>query len=347
MIGKLSWLVVTLMVAGTIACSGDGDSNKAEDLLPGTDVMDVQPGDMVATPDATLVDATDVALPDVVQPEDYHVDLPEPEDIPLPQDIPDNLDSVPPDVGEDLTADIVTECTLVEECEELHGTPGVCGEWLCEGGFCIDSPLPEGEACDDSDPCTDGDKCDGYGMCAPGEAVDCDDSEFCTDDDCEAGIGCQHAWKAPQECVDGDGKSGIQECTDGAWGECVVPLLCDIKVNTNDPGTVNPFIFPARDGQFYVSYVASEDGGGNVKLAWIDPTTCEITEGPFTVNDVPGGAYYWGAQWALSDGNGNFYAIWEAKSGVGELGFAASESGTAFLPAVEAVSTARTAPTQP
>ncbi len=128
---------------------------------------------------------------------------------------------------------------------------------------------------------------------------------------------------------------------DGVWSECVIPELCDIKVNTNSTGTVNPFIFPARDGQFYVSYVASEDEGGNMKLAWLDPTTCEVTEGPFTVNDILGGAYYWGAQWALSDGNGNFYAVWEAKSGVGELGFAASESGTSFLPAIEAVSTSQ------
>ena len=338
---KLRWLALAFIVAGTMACSSDSNSNQGDDLLPGFDVSDIVAGDQAATPDGTVVDAGDTSPADIVLPEDYHVDSLEPEDLPLPQDLAEDLGPLPTDIVADSTTDILAECILADDCDAKYGASAVCGEWLCEGGFCIDSPLLEGEACDNGDPCSDGDECDGYGMCAPGAAVDCEDGEFCTDDSCEAGIGCQHLWKAPQECVDGDGKAGIQECTAGSWGDCVVPLLCDIKVNTNDTGTVNPFIFPARNGQFYVSYVASEDGGGNVKLAWIDPTTCLITEGPFTVNDVPGGAYYWGAQWALSDGNGNFYAVWEAKSGVGELGFAASESGTSFLPSVEAVTTSQ------
>lgn len=339
MIRKLVWQVLGLVVVGTMACSAESDNKAGEDLL--TDVTDVVAGDLTVTEDATPVDAVEVGPTDVPLPEDISIDAPEPQDLPPPQDLTEDLGPVPPDVGEDSFVDVVTECSQADDCEALYGMSGLCGEWLCEGGFCIDSPLAAGTACDDGDPCSDGDECDGYLMCAPGAPLDCDDSEFCTDDFCTAGVGCQNTLKPPQPCVDGNGDTGVQECIDGAWAICVVPKLCDIKVNTNDTGTVNPFIFPARKGQFYVSYVASEDEGGNMKLAWIDPTTCEVTEGPFTVNDVLGGAYYWGAQWALSDGQGNFYAVWEAKSGVGELGFAASESGTSFLPSVEAVSTSQ------
>jgi len=341
MVQKLIWAAFLLVGIGTMACAGsDGDKSGA-DLSSDATVTDVAAGDAFDVAVDTPDQVSDVAPEDVPLPEDTAADTPAPQDFVPPQDLTEDLGPAPPDALEDSGVDVVAECVLATDCEDKYGAAANCGAWLCEAGGCIDNPLEAGTECSDEDPCTIGDECDGYGMCAPGPSDDCDDSEFCTDDSCEAGIGCQHTWKAPQACVDGDGGEGFQECEAGAWGDCVVPLLCDIKVNTNDTGTVNPFIFPARNGQFYVSYVASEDDGGNMKLAWIDPTTCEVTEGPFTVNDVLGGAYYWGAQWALSDGNGNFYAVWEAKSGVGELGFAASESGTSFLPSIEAVTTSQ------
>jgi hypothetical protein len=340
MVRRIVWAALGMVVFGTLACSGDSEEKPGNDLMAASDVTDVQTEDAAIAPDGTISDTMDGGPGDTPSPADLPGDFYGIEDTLPPIDWKTDLDPLPPDVVEDMATDVVPECAEADECVALYGAAAVCGAWLCDAGFCIDSPLVEGTECSDDDPCTDGDACDGYGMCAPGELVDCDDSEFCTDDSCETGIGCQHAWKPPQPCVVGD-DTGTQECDAGNWGDCVIPELCDIKINTNDTGTVNPFIFPARDGQFYVSYVASEDEGGNMKLAWVDPATCEVTEGPFTVNDVLGGAYYWGAQWALSDGNGNFYAVWEAKSGVGELGFAASESGTSFLPAVEAVSTSQ------
>ena len=101
---------------------------------------------------------------------------------------------------------------------------------------------------------------------------------------------------------------------------------CDLKVNTNGDGTVNPFISPAREGQFYVSYVAK---GGNLMVGWEDPKVCKTAAGPFQVNKVAGEVYYWGGQSVVSDQAGNFYAVWEAKKPSG-IAFAWSKSGKDF-----------------
>jgi len=111
-----------------------------------------------------------------------------------------------------------------------------------------------------------------------------------------------------------------------------------IKINVGDSGTVNPSIVPLYDGRFAVSYVNSSSGGGDLNLAWLDPTTCQVTEGPIVVNDIPGGVYYWGGYALAADLAGNYYAVWEATSELGEVTFAASTNGFNFGPEIEAVS---------
>ncbi len=209
MIRLLAGAAVWLVVLGAMACSGESEDGTEQDLLPGTDVVDLLAGDVLVVPSDLQSDTNDAASEDLPVPEDLSPDLPGPEDALPPIDWAEDSEPPPPDVLEEVATDVVTECTLAEDCDALHGAAGICGTWLCETGFCIDSPLVEGTECSDDEPCTDGDMCDGYGMCAPGDPIDCDDSEFCTDDLCEAGIGCQHTWKPPQPCVVGD-DSGIQ-----------------------------------------------------------------------------------------------------------------------------------------
>ncbi len=111
------------------------------------------------------------------------------------------------------------------------------------------------------------------------------------------------------------------------------PTGCTLKVNANTAGTVNPFISPARDGQFYVSYAAIKSvNGSNVVdllLDWVTPQGCKIVQGPFQVNKVDGEVYYWGSQAVVSDMKGNFYAVWEAKKPSG-VAFAWSTTGKDF-----------------
>ncbi|MFH1532414.1 MAG: hypothetical protein ABIK09_16945 [Pseudomonadota bacterium] len=253
-------------------------------------------------------------------------------------------DTSPPDTSPDIVADVApeiipTECDDPEDCQALHGAATSCHAWSCEEGVCVEVPALVGSSCEDGESCTLDDTCDGSGVCQPGAADPCDDTNPCTDDSCTSGVGCQHVQVPPQPCTDGNGYPGTTSCVGGAWGDCVASAPCDILVNTGTDGTVNPYIFQAREGKFYVSFVEHTAGGADLKLAWLDPATCQVTQGPFTVNDPVDSVYYWGSQAAVSDSAGNYYAVWEAKSGFGEIGFASSVTGVDFGPAVEAVST--------
>ncbi len=115
-------------------------------------------------------------------------------------------------------------------------------------------------------------------------------------------------------------------------GPIYAPLGVDLQVNTNTDGTVNPFVSPARNGQFYVSYVQKP---GNLMLSWVNPNAT-IGLAPLQVNTIAGEVYYWGGQSVISDTDGNFYAVWEGKSNVM---FAQSTTGKNFLPAQNIVST--------
>jgi hypothetical protein len=111
---------------------------------------------------------------------------------------------------------------------------------------------------------------------------------------------------------------------------------CQKTVNLNTDGTVNPFISPARNGQFYVSWVQK---GGNLMLTWESPTLCETVEGPFQVNAAEGTVYYWGGIAVVSDNQGNFYAVWESTQSGKDIAFAYSETGLTFSEPIELVST--------
>lgn len=247
--------------------------------------------------------------------------------------MPDAKSDTQPDAKVDTTT---AECGVPEDCQESHGPAGVCQFWDCADGACVKMEESAGTPCDDGDPCTTEDKCDGAGGCA-GQPMDCDDQDACTEDSCKDGK-CAHESLPPKPCTDEQGNPGFQECTGGSYGDCIPLPACDLKVNENDNGTVNPFIWPARAGLFYVSYVAHEDDGGNLKLVWTDPTACKVTAGPFNVNDEPGSVYYWGAQSVISDANGNFYAVWRAVD-TSHVYFSASESGDVFGPAMDITTT--------
>lgn len=113
-------------------------------------------------------------------------------------------------------------------------------------------------------------------------------------------------------------------------------LGCAKKVNVNIEGTVNPYISPARNGQFYVSYVAK---GGDLMRHWESPATCKTVEGPFQVNKTKGDVCYWLGIAVVSDPAGNFYAVWESETKNAEISFAWSESGKTFSAPIELVST--------
>ncbi len=115
-----------------------------------------------------------------------------------------------------------------------------------------------------------------------------------------------------------------------------VASTCTKFVNTNVTGTVNPFISPARNGLFYVSWV---EKGGNLKLTWESPIDCLTIEGPFQVNATDGAVYYWGGISVVSDLQGNFYAVWESSESGKDISFAWSETGMTFSDPVELVST--------
>jgi len=337
-----SALIISLFF---LSCSSGTDADLQEqDTADGT-ATDAA-GDVTVRTD-TAIDAED-RQPDLageIGP-DVVVDIPEPDDVRLddvPPDTPGDLsEDSAPDMAGELTGDVpadgpVPECLEAADCLVISEYPGKCKEYDCIDEECVAVDVADGTECDDEDLCTTGDQCQ-KGNCE-GVPVECDDGDICTEDYCDPVVGVVNTPVPPQACDDGQGNPGTKECIDGAWGECVTTPVCKLKLNSNDSGTVNPFIFPAREGDFYVTFVASEDGGGNMKLLWVDPGACVISNGPFNVNDVAGGVYYWGAQWALSDGLGNFYAVWEAKGSLGDVKFAASETGTDFSPSVEVVST--------
>ncbi len=138
-------------------------------------------------------------------------------------------------------------------------------------GTCIfDGAAADGNACDDSDECTQTDACDG-GACVGTNPVDCDDSNVCTVDSCDSGDGSCINDGAPvngDPCDDGNPCTETDMC-DGA-GACVgstipgcIQCTVDGDCEDNDPCTVNtcnvdtcdfsvpaPDTTPCDDGNF-------------------------------------------------------------------------------------------------
>ncbi|MCO4760192.1 MAG: hypothetical protein KC502_01730 [Myxococcales bacterium] len=111
---------------------------------------------------------------------------------------------------------------------------------------------------------------------------------------------------------------------------------CKKFVNKNTDGTVNPFISPARNNQFYVSWVQKS---GDLMLNWEAPGSCKTEKGPMQVNKTKGDVYYWGGIAVVSDTAGNFYAVWESKTKNADISIAWSTSGKDFSAPMEVVST--------
>ena len=129
--------------------------------------------------------------------------------------------------------------------------------------------------------------------------------------------------------------AGTADATGPTFG-AFTPLSCKKFVNKNTDGTVNPFISPARNNQFYVSWVQK---GGNLMMNWEAPSSCATVKGPLQVNKTAGDVYYWGGIGVVSDSAGNFYAVWESQTKNAEISIAWSTTGKDFSAPLEVVST--------
>lgn len=110
-----------------------------------------------------------------------------------------SADIAPP---EDVSAEVVPECSTDDECEELYGPAPECLERYCkDGGECGVKSSPPGIACGEPDECGATGIC-AAGKCEPAEPWDaCDDDDVCTDDECIPGLGCEHT---DVQCADND-----------------------------------------------------------------------------------------------------------------------------------------------
>lgn len=93
-------------------------------------------------------------------------------------------------------ADALAGCGAVQACTQDSDCPAAaCQVSVCKQGCCASSGAGDGEACDDSNPCTSGDKC--QGQACGGAAKPCDDGKACTDESCDPSSGnCTSALQA-------------------------------------------------------------------------------------------------------------------------------------------------------
>ncbi len=98
-----------------------------------------------------------------------------------------------------------------------QNTGSVCLKKVCHPvtGQCLEQPDHDGDACDDSNPCTGGTHC-AAGGCV-GEVLSCEDGNGCTTDFCHPVEGCQHKAK-----VCDDGNSCTADGCDSQTGVCSV-----------------------------------------------------------------------------------------------------------------------------
>jgi cysteine-rich repeat protein len=111
-------------------------------------------------------------------------------------------------------------------CPEPAGPEAECLAPSCDpgSGLCSFVPKAQGNACDDSNPCTVGETC-ADGACGEGLAPNCNDGNPCTTDSCDPAQGCAHENnQAP--CNDGNPCTIADLCGGGA---CLPgkPLACD------------------------------------------------------------------------------------------------------------------------
>lgn len=110
-------------------------------------------------------------------------------------------------------------CGLEPDSEVICGLEGdaPCAFDGCDpdAGTCGPVVVPEGEACDDGDACTESTTCGADGACT-GAPVVCDDGNPCTDDFCDPAVGCVFTTMDDgMECDDGDPCKVATQCSAG------------------------------------------------------------------------------------------------------------------------------------
>ncbi len=132
----------------------------------------------------------------------------------------------------DLPCSDGTPCTIDDRCQATGACSGDaisceddedCTADTCHHDVgCLSIPIPEGEPCDDRNPCTDAESCDAEGICS-GTLELCEDGDPCTEDVCELSGECSHApSKAP--CEDEDPCTQEDFCQGGLCRG--VPIPC-------------------------------------------------------------------------------------------------------------------------
>jgi hypothetical protein len=110
-----------------------------------------------------------------------------------------------------------------------------CTVDTCESaGGCINTPVPDGFACEDGSACTTGDACVS-GVCLGGAPPDCDDGNACTNDTCNPALGCLTSAAADgTACDDGDECSTGDACQAGVCVGGSAPDCDDGNTCTTD-----------------------------------------------------------------------------------------------------------------
>ncbi len=221
-------LVLSLAVANTLpACTGRVPAGR---FLPIPDQMAFEVEDTVVPPDSLSGDGPSGEMADLsgewLVP-DWSLDI-QPDVPPLPC----QTDADCPPTG--LEPCYRSLCSLDEEtglmeCRSAQDT--VCADApQCQvakcvpGSGCIEVKGPNGEPCDDEDPCTTDDSCKA-GVCT-GTLPDCDDGNPCTADLCDGATGLCYHLNVPTPCDDGS------ICTEGdqcVAGKCIpgAAVSCD------------------------------------------------------------------------------------------------------------------------
>ena len=155
----------------------------------------------------------------------------------------------------------------------------------CQDGECTHSAVADGTPCDDGDICTDPDTCSA-GQCSGVEDYACEDGNPCTKDLCDPIIGCtwedeadgmscgqfkvcedgtcvdgcvngekRRCWVEcsqdyPADCLGGNSAliMGIETCGNGAWGNCVTKMQCDVLSAQCPNGNGTPTSYQCLDG---------------------------------------------------------------------------------------------------
>jgi hypothetical protein len=156
-------------------------------------------------------------------------------------------DILPPDhlgeetAGEDTVEEVEVlegECDTALQCEDKHGPPPTCMEWVCTGSQECKKKILEGKACDDGEPCTKKDECTSNGVCQ-GIMLDCPDEN---PDDCE-GYTCDDGNCVPFELPECGGclPTGEVFAQDVAGQDCCEDAADMVKQCVPGPDCMDPF----------------------------------------------------------------------------------------------------------